>query len=496
MPLRNTIIVVVLLLLVGGYALYLRHQPAPEATPKLYKIDAKDIVKIDLHSPDRDLVLERTRDNGWKLVKPITANADSETVNEIANDIAGLQITGTAEDQPADLAPFGLAVPAVIVTVTTSDQKTLPSIMVGKQAPIGNSGFIKRADQPAVLLVGNVFAAQVNKQVNDLRSRAIFKLKAPDAHKIVIERGAETFELVRTGDNWKFTKPRDYPADKEAVTAMLNTLDNARVVEFQGDGATDLTKYGLATPSLKITLYGTGNAPGETLDFGFKQAAAGSNGTYALSGDPKTNPVYTLTNDVFAAVDKSFDDLRDKTVMRFDPAKAARITFVGGPVDETLARGADGKWSITSGRKTAAAELPVAQSLVDQLHELKATRIVEDPMSDPNHYGMVSPTVTISVMDNKGQPLGELRASILEVTVTPHSSDEKPQIRTFGYATTSLDAAVYEIPAQAVKDLENTGNRLHSDVAATPTPTMAASRASTAAPASSTIASPGVAAAP
>ena len=469
MPLRNTIIVFILLLVIGGYAVYLRHQPPPEPTPKLYKIDAKDIDKIELRSPDREIVLERTKDNGWKLVKPVTADAERLTVDGIANDIAGLQITGTAEDKPSDLAPFGLAVPAVIVTVTTKDHKTLPSIMVGKQTPIGNSGFIKRSDQPAVLLVSNAFAAEVNRQVNDLRSRSVFKLKPPEARKIVIERGAETLELHRSGDNWAFTKPRDYPADKDAVTTLLNVLDSARVVEFLGDGATDLNKYGLANPSLKITLYGPDNAPAESLSFGFKQPEASSNGTYALSGNGSENPVYTLTNDVVVAVNKTFDDLRDKTVMRFDPAKAARITFVGGPVDETLERGADGKWSISAGGKTAAAERPVVQSLLDQLHDLKATKIVEDPMTDPKRYGMVSPTVTITVMDDKGQPLGQLRASILEVTINPRSSDEKPQTKTFGYATTSLDSAVYEIPAQAVTDLENTGNRLHADLAPTPT---------------------------
>lgn len=486
MPLRNTIIVVILLLVIGGYALYQRQQPAPEATPKLYHVDPKDIVKIELRSPDRDIVLERTRDDGWKIVKPVIADADRETIDAIAGDIAGLQITGTADDHPADLAPFGLAVPAVIVSVTTRDHKTLPAIMVGGQTPVGNSGFIKRADQPAVLLVGNVFAAQVNKRIKDLRSRAVFKLKAADAGKIVIERGTETLELGRTGDNWKFTKPRPYPADKEAVTTMLNTLDNARAVEFLSDDPADLTKYGLASPSLEVTLYGPANGPGETLRFGFKQPEASSDATYALSGDPRTAPAYTLTNDVFAAVNKSFDDLRDRTVMRFDPAQATRLTLKGGPIDETVERGADGKWSVTSDGRTAAAELPVAQSLVDQLHNLKATRIVEDPMGDPGHYGMVSPTVTVTVMDNKGQTLGQLRASILEVTVTPHGPDEKPQTRTFGYASTSLDPAVYEVPAQTVKDLENTGNRLHADVAPTPSSTAAPSSASPAAASSAT----------
>ncbi len=469
MPLRNTIIVIILLLIIGGYALYLRQQPPADQNPKLYKLDAKDIRKIELHSSDRDIVLERTGDD-WKILKPITADADRYTVNGIADDIAGLQITGTAEEKPADLAPFGLAVPAVVVTVTTKDEKTLPAVMVGKQTPIGNSNFIKRADQPAVLLVNSAFGAEVNKDLDDLRSRTIFRLKPPEANRIVIERGAETLELTRSGNNWAFTKPRDYPADSEAVTQMLNTLDAARINDFIKGTTADLSKYGLVHPSLKVTLSWPKNAQPETLDFGFKQPEAASNATYARSGKGSDNPVYTLTNDVFAAANKTFDDLRDKTVMRFDPAKAARITFAGGPVDETLERGANGKWTISSVGKTAPAEMPVVQSLLDQLHDLKATKIVEDPMTDPKRYGMVKPTITISIFDDKGQSIGQLRASILQVTVTPHDSDQKPETRTFGYATSTLDQAVYEIPAQAVTDFENTGNRLHSDVSPTPSP--------------------------
>jgi hypothetical protein len=54
----------------------------------------------------------------------------------------------------------------------------------------------------------------------------------------------------------------------------------------------------------------------------------------------------------------------------------------------------------------------------------------------------------------------------------------KPQTRYTGYATTSQNGPVFEIPVQAVTDLENTIGRLYSD-AATPS---AASKGTSAAP--------------
>jgi hypothetical protein len=472
MSVRNTIIVLALLLVVGGYALYANHQPLPEKTPKVYKIAAKDIKKIDLKSPDREIVLERAKNGSWNITRPVKSPAEQAVVDSLADQISGVEITGTAEEHPADLAPFGLADPGVIVTVTATDNKTLPAVMVGKPAPIGNSTFIKTADKPAVLMVSSTFGAELNKHVDDLRSRAAFTFKPDDSLKIAITRGSQSLELDRSGDTWTIRRPQNYPADKEAVTALLNTLDNARAVDFIDDRAPDAAKYGLENPSLQVTLEGPSHTT-ETLSFGFKQPEASSNGIYARSSYGNDRPVYTLTNDVFASANKSFDDLRDKTVLRFDPARVGRISFAGGPVDEVIAQAAKDKWTVSSSGKTAPAELPVAQSLIDQLHDLKAEKIVEDPMTDPKRYGMVTPTIKVTLAEQDGKPIGEIRASTLEVTVKPPDSDQKPETRAFGYATTSRDEAVYQISAESVRDLENTANRLQSDV--TPAPSASAS---------------------
>ncbi|HLW69462.1 MAG TPA: DUF4340 domain-containing protein [Candidatus Binataceae bacterium] len=476
MPLRNTIIVIVLLLLIGGYALYQRHQPPPEKNPKVYALDAKDIRKIELRSPGRDLVLERGGPDQWKILKPVQAEADHFTVDAIANQVASLEITDTADAAPSDLAPFGLKVPAVVLTVTTKDGKTLPAILVGEKAPIGNASFIKVADKPAVLLVNPAFAAMVNKHLDDVRSRSFFTFKPDDAHKIVIAKGTQTLELKRDlGDRWTIVKPRDYPADDTAVTSFLKALGAAQIARFIDDHPSDPSKYGLANPSLAITLASAARGSAETMRFGFSQPEAGANAIYARTGNSSDSPVYTVPISVFNLANKSFDDLRDKTVMNFDPKSVASVHFVGGPVDETLAHTADKKWTISSQDKTAPAELPVAESLLDQLHNLRATKIPQDPMTDPKHFGMVTPTLTITLTGKDGKELGVLHASTLEITQTAENSDQKPVRTTTAYVTTSLDPAVFEVNAQAVRDLEETGNRLRSDVLPTPTPSPSAS---------------------
>ena len=61
MRLRNTIIVLVLFAIVGGYAFIVSHYSETEATQKLIAVKQDDIAKIELKYSDRDIVLERDK---------------------------------------------------------------------------------------------------------------------------------------------------------------------------------------------------------------------------------------------------------------------------------------------------------------------------------------------------------------------------------------------------------------------------------------------------
>jgi hypothetical protein len=464
----KTIVTVVLLLVVGGYAYYLSRQPS-EQNPKLNQISASDIQRIELRSAGRDIVIERGK-AGWHFVQPIRGDVDQTTADSMADAIANLQITGTINDASGDLAPFGLKNPAVNVIVTTKDHHILPTIMVGKDTPVGNSAYIKSSQRPGILLVANTFPSEVEKSVDDLRSRTLIGFKPDEVQEVVLDSGnGNLLQLKKKGDQWQIAKPRPYPADNNAVQQLLDTVSNARIAEFVDDNPSDLAKYGLGNPSLKLILYGGKSRSEESLLFGFKLPQPEKGTLYARRGEGSDQPVVTVDNYVFNALNKSFDDLRDKTVLGLDRSKVDHIIISSPKFTETLARSDGNKWSITSNDKSAPAETLVAESLLDQLRNLKADRIVENPMTNPERYGMVKPTLTLTAYSKDGKELGLLRVSRMEITITPKNVNpetaetEKPQKQTFAYATAGTDKAVYEIPLQAATDLENTVNRLYSD---------------------------------
>jgi uncharacterized protein DUF4340 len=469
----KTILVAVLLVIIGGYAYYVSRQPA-EQTPKLNQISASDIQRIELRSRARDIVVERSND-GWRFLKPIQGEADRTTVDSMADAIANLQVTSTLNETPDDLSPFGLQNPAVNVIVTTRDHRVLPTIMVGKDTPVGSSSYIKTVKGRGILLVANSFPSQVEKSVDDLRPRTLIGFKPDEIRQVTLEGSSGApLELNKKGDQWAIVKPKTYAADNSAVQQLLDTVTNARVAAFIEDNPSDLSKYGLTNPSFKLTLYGGKSTEQQSLLFGFKQPQPDKGGVYARRGEGSDQPVVTIDSYVLNGINKTFDDLRNKTVLGLDRQKVDHVTIASPKFDETLARASGDKWNLTSNDKTSSAEVLVANSLLDQLHDLKATRIAEDPMAHPERYGMVKPTLTFTAYAKDGRELGTLRVSRMEVILapppqTPESTEAaKRPTQNFAYATTGSDQAVYQIPLQAAMDLENTVNRLHSENTAHP----------------------------
>jgi hypothetical protein len=462
---RKTLIALLVLVAIGGLAYYVSRQPVSEKSHKLFDLTAADIAQIELRGPARDLIIKRDGPSLWKIVKPVETDADNGTADGLANAIAGLEIVDTVDENPADLGNFGLANPATTIIVTTTDNKVLPGIMVGSGTPVGNNAYFKTTDKPAVLLTNAGFTVAAGRTLKDLRSKILVNLTASEMNRVdIVKSDGSEIELVRKGDDWMFTKPRVYGTDKAAVQQLLNVIAGTRVAEFIEDNPTDLDKFGLAKPSLSFEVDGgKDNSIKEKIEIGFKQPEAAKSAVYVRVGEGD-RPIATVADYIVKAVDKTFDDLRDKSVLPFDKADVARMTVVGGPLSILVERAPNDKWNVVAEGKTLAARPEVASSLLDQLHDLKGTTIVMNPMTDPKPFGMERPTVTATLYDHSGKEIGSIYASEVQATMRPDDPSQKPRSQNFGYATSSADKAVYMIQPEQVIDLENTASTLKSEV--------------------------------
>ncbi|HUY26264.1 MAG TPA: DUF4340 domain-containing protein [Candidatus Binataceae bacterium] len=443
MRIRNTIICLVLLLVIGGYAFVNSYYSKPVPAQTLLKVSADEIAKVDLKYPDRELTIERPKGGVWRIVKPFGVDADQTPCNNLARAIATAEVTRTVEEKPADLAPFGLSKPAVVVTVSTFKGQTLPAIEVGKTTPVGFNAYVMRGGNPAVMLTSSAFPSGMNKTVDQLRNRDLMTFKVDDVARFTIGKddGSE-IEVVRDGAKWKITKPGDYLADPTQVRQLLSSLLETKVADFIADAPGSVSQYGLEKPHLTVTVYGKGGAQ-ESLLFGFKQSEQGKDGIYVRRGE--ATPVYTVHEWVMGAIDKSALDLRDRTVFNFEPSAVERAELAVGSDKFTLARAPGGKWNVVEGSNTAPADVAVVERFLDEIRDLKGASIVADPMPSPQPFGLDQPHTVVTLAGKDGKPIGTLKLSKISVKPSIPEPGEKPEPKTVYYAVSTAGKAVYSI---------------------------------------------------
>jgi hypothetical protein len=443
MRIRNTVIALVLLAIVGGYAFVVGYYSKPAPARKLLKVKPADIGKIDLKYPDREIVLERPKGGQWEITAPIGVDADQTVADNLARAIADAEVNSTVEEKPTDLGPYGLANPATVVTVTTYQHKTLPAIDVGKTTPVGFNAYVKLSNDPAVLLTGSAFPAGMNKTVDQLRNRELMKFSVDDVERFTLQRDNKPeIEVVRKGEKWRITKPGDWLADPTQARELLTTLANAKVADFIENAPGSVTQYGLEKPHLTVTIFTKGG--GQESLFGYKQQQQGKDGIYVRRGE--RTPVYTVHEYVMTNVDRSVFQLRDKTVMAFEPSKVESVNAAVDGQHFSLARAAGGKWNLTRDGETTPADVPVVERFLDEIRGLRGRSILTDPMTEPRMFGMDKPQVEITVMGKDGKQIGVIKLSKIKVKpVAAQIAEGTAASQTEYYAYSTAGTALYTL---------------------------------------------------
>jgi Domain of unknown function (DUF4340) len=478
---RNTIIVLILLVVIGGYSLIvlLGSRPVPPAT--LLNLDYKHISGIDLRYPDRELELVRNPNHTWSILKPIKTDGDQSAVDGLTESIANAQLTRTIEEKPDSLKPFGLDKPAVTLTVTTDNKGVLPALLVGRISPVSNSVYVKLADKPAVLMTTGDFVGAVTKKVNDLRSHELMTFNMDDADQIVLRSGVnKPIEIDRQGGQWRIVAPAHYTADSDTVAQILTALVDARIADFVTDTPTDLGQYGLKSPQIEVSVFTGKDKTQHALLFGLEQPQASKKAVYVKRGGDDS--VYTVEDALLTKVNLGLFDLRDKTVMGFDPLKIGRLEIENHGKQYTLSHDAAGKWQVTEGGKSSPANGQAVQTFLDELANLKGDKIVQDPMTDPRRFAMDKPTEQIVVFGKDDKQIGTIKLAQIQHKVqptptpdsdTPESKPktERTMMQIENYATSSAGTAVYSLREPDFSQFDMSGDQFEvTQPLATPAP--------------------------
>jgi hypothetical protein len=355
------------------------------------------------------------------MTKPVDAAADALAVKNLVRAIAEAEVKKTIDDPPQDLLPFGLAPPFVTIAITTKDGTSLPAIKVGKTTAVSFSTYVQRADRPAVYLTPSSFRTGVDKQPKDLRDKTIVTFNDADVTALTLRGdGGGAVELARKNGEWWIEQPASYRADNNAVRALLSTIRNLRATDFANDNPApaDLATYGLAPPQRQLVLR-TGGDQTVTLDVGKPT----EEGLYVKAGDRPT--AFVVGKWVASDLGKGVNELRDKTLLTFDPTAASTIAVTRADGANFTLASKDGQWSL------AGAEAPTnpaaALSFVGALSRLAGSQVLAESAPDPAAYGLSAPAITVSVTGSDGKPIGTVRLGTIspDPPATQHTAQRE-----------------------------------------------------------------------
>ncbi len=251
---------------------------------------------------------------------------------------------------------------------------------------------------------------RTERAATEVRHR-VLGAEAADIRSLEVARPAGgSFRLERRGENWFLTKPLEWPANPQAVRAMiteLQLLDNQtsfRVADLAKNGQS-LEDYGLARPKMTIAFTSGGDAPGTretaaTLRLG--DTTQVGNRLYLLSDDGAR--IHVVDRELEENFSQPLDKIRSDSLMTIPVFEARSLNLQAGGAGGVRVgiRLIEGRWSFESPILSRADRTAV----VTALNGLSSLRVQSFPASAPSPAPAAAPTLQARVEgDNRSETL-------------------------------------------------------------------------------------------
>jgi hypothetical protein len=222
----------------------------------LIDLQPAQVARLSIQNGEGEIELKRENAH-WQIERPIRARANDALIATLVGQILKLQAKGfVAEKDQARLGePFG-----TVSLFPESDEA--PARLSLIEAPdLPDKVYAKLSTRNSPVILDKIVAGLFKAKPNDLRDKSLLRLNLDMVDRIRIEpAGKPKMLLARQQEDWLLDSKR---VDAKMMSSLLKYLLGQKVVSFVADTASDLEKYGLKTPALRIVFssYSSENTP-------------------------------------------------------------------------------------------------------------------------------------------------------------------------------------------------------------------------------------------
>ncbi len=400
-------------------------KPATDtATTKILNIPEDQIKEIALKKAGAQTTLLRKGDDGkWLIAEPQPLRADQDTAKSLVGSLATLNADKVVEDKAADLKPYGLNDPLLVVTVTKKDGKS-QDFQVGDDEPTGGGAYAKLAGDAHVYTIASYVKTSIDKTPNDLRDKRLLTFDQDKLTRVDLQPvKGDTIEFGKNNQNdWQILKPKPLRADGSQVEELIRKLKDAKMdaTISDDDAKKAAAAFASGTKVAGVTVADSSGA--ETLEVRKDK----DKNYYAKSS--AVDGIYKVTADLGDGLDKKVDDFRNKKLFDFGWTDPNKIEIGKA----TFEKNGD-KWM--SGAKQL--DAPSVQSVVDKLRALASTKFLDT--------GGGAPVLDITVTSNSGK-------RVEKVSITKQADAY--------FAKRENEPSIYQLDGKAVEDLQKAASEV------------------------------------
>jgi hypothetical protein len=387
---------------------------------KLFAFKREDVERLRIHrvdEPEVEIVREGDR---WQLVRPLRGRADETEVDKILNKLTTLKAESFNDEEPEDLAAYGLDRPVWKVEVVLKPDQTKATLLIGSIYQEKGKGYLyaKRGERPVVVSLGMDIIGTFSAESEALREKKVIPFKTWSIKKVELAwKGQDVTLEKREGSKWWIGAPIEARADGTKMSALLSALSRLEGEEFldRPEDEEALAEYGLADPLVRVALYkekpAAAQEEGEGAEAGYSFFGAfllgkgkGDEASYyaTVEGEETLHRVKgSFYEDDFPT---SLDTLRSKKVLDVSRFLVAGIEY-RGPEGPVVLEREEGVWKLEKPSSGGADEKEV-NALLTEAIGLEVDRFVEEIPDDLAALGLDPPGSEIVLTKEGGEEMG------------------------------------------------------------------------------------------
>jgi len=396
--LRSFLILLVIAVPLVGYMAYEMKREPPDADKKdkVFTVEADKIEELTVKSESGEQTTLRKSGTDWQIVQPIAVKSDGAEVAGITSGLAGLEQQRLIDENPADLAEYGLAPARMEVAFKAGGQEH--RLLVGRKTPPGTDLYAKLAAEKKVFLIPSYLEATFNKKTFDFRDKTVLTLDRDKIDRLGIVTAARTLQFAKSGAEWTMTAPIAARADFTTIDGLVSRLNTLQMKSIVAAEAPKLADYGLDKPEVTVQI-GSGSSQAVLLI-----GSLAGEAVYAKDNSKPT--VITIDKGLADELKKDVGEFRQHDLFDARAFNATRIDVMRGAetfsFEKTKAKNKDGqeeeKWRQLAPAARDADQTKV-ENLVSALTSARATSFVDSAAKT----GLDKPELAVTVKFDDGK---------------------------------------------------------------------------------------------